>query len=448
MSVSTSLSPLNTLEVDVTTDDQTLALTTDESYSLTVASPTSKLQAKTVFGALRGLETFSQLVDYDYKTFTYSIASTVISDYPRFAFRGTMIDTSRHYLTLQTIYQHLDAMAYSKFNVLHWHLVDDQSFPYQSEQYPGLSGEGAYSPNHIYTPADVQKVIAYARDRGIRVVPEFDTPGHTQSWGQGYPDLLTPCYSGGKPDGTRYAFNPIENTTYGFVYNFFKEVSRVFPDQYVHVGGDEVSFNCWQSNPEIQEFMASKGWKDYSLLEQYYETQLLAIVSSFGKEYIIWEDVFDNGVKVRPDTVVNVWRGGWQKTIEKSTAAGYKSILSSPWYLNYISYGSDWPTYYTVEPLDFSGTDEQKKLVMGGVTCLWAEYIDNTNLIPRAWPRACAISERLWSPSSVNDVKSATPRLEEHQCRLIVRGIPAEPPSGPSYCAQEYEPAYSPPWQN
>uniref|UniRef100_A0A6Q2XBP1 Beta-hexosaminidase n=1 Tax=Esox lucius TaxID=8010 RepID=A0A6Q2XBP1_ESOLU len=370
-----------------------------------------------------------------------SINRTEISDFPRFAHRGVLLDTSRHFLPIKVILANLEAMAWNKFNVFHWHIVDDPSFPYLSRTFPQLSQQGAFHPyTHVYTPSDVKMIIEFARLRGIRVVPEFDTPGHTQSWGKGQKDLLTPCYSGASPSGSFGPVNPILNTTYEFMSMFFKEVSTVFPDAYIHLGGDEVDFNCWKSNPDIQKFMEQQGFgTDYSKLESLYIQRILDIVSSTNKHYLIWQEVFDNGVKLKQDTVVNVWIGNKvEEELQKVTEAGFTTILSAPWYLDYISYGQDWQKYYLAEPLGFKGTDAQKKLVVGGEACLWGEYVDATNLTPRLWPRASAVAERLWSDKDVRDLNDAYSRLAQHRCRMVQRGIPAEPLFS-GYCAYEYK---------
>uniref|UniRef100_A0A669AXA9 Beta-hexosaminidase n=1 Tax=Oreochromis niloticus TaxID=8128 RepID=A0A669AXA9_ORENI len=388
----------------------------------------------------RSLETFSQLVSED-EYGAKSINATIINDFPRFQHRGILLDSSRHFLPIKVILSNLETMAMNKINVFHWHIVDEQSFPYLSRTFPQLSEQGAYHPyTHVYTPADVKMVIEFARLRGIRVVPEFDTPGHTQSWGKGQKDLLTPCYSGSKPSGSFGPVNPILNTTYDFMAKFFTEISTVFPDGYIHLGGDEVDFTCWKSNPDIQKFMEQQHFgEDYSKLESFYIQKLLDIVASTKKGYLVWQEVFDNGVKLKPDTVVHVWIGGRSdKEMSNVTAAGYTTILSAPWYLDYISYGQDWQKYYKVEPLNFEGTDEQKKLVIGGEACLWGEYVDATNLTPRLWPRASAVAERLWSAKNVTDIDDAFNRLSLHRCRMVERGIPAEPLFS-SYCLHEYK---------
>ncbi|CAB1332343.1 unnamed protein product [Coregonus sp. 'balchen'] len=421
-------SDVSELQVWITSADSECdsypSVTSDESYELSVDSPVAVLKAPKVWGALRGLETFSQLV-YDDEYGAKSINRTEIQDFPRFAHRGLLLDTSRHFLPIKVILANLEAMAWNKFNVFHWHIVDDHSFPYMSQTFPQLSQQGAYHPyTHVYTAVDVKMIIEFARLRGIRVVSEFDTPGHTQSWGKGQKDLLTPCYSGASPSGSFGPVNPILNTTYDFMTMFFKEVSTV------------------KSNPDIQKFMKQQGFgTDYSKLESFYIQRLLDIVTTTNKGYMIWQEVFDNGVKLKADTLIHVWKGNqqqYQAEMAKVTASGYQTLLSTPWYLNRISYGQDWQAAYKADPQDFNGTDAQKKLVIGGEACLWGEYVDATNLTPRLWPRASAVGERLWSDKDVKDTNDAYSRLAQHRCRMVQRGIPAEP-LFTGYCAQEYK---------
>ncbi|XP_019614522.1 PREDICTED: beta-hexosaminidase subunit alpha-like isoform X2 [Branchiostoma belcheri] len=440
---SKDMSELNTLQVMVKEPCTGVypSLESSENYTLTVAAPMGTLVADSAWGVLRGLETFSQLV-YRTDNGMMLINKTTIDDFPRFAHRGILLDTSRHFIPLKYIKQNLDAMAYNKFNVFHWHIVDDQSFPYQSVVFPDLSAKGAFNPyTHLYTQDDIKDVIEYSRLRGIRVVPEFDTPGHTASWGAGLPGFLTPCYDGTTPNGKYYAANPIRNTTYDMMTKLLKEVKDVFPDKYVHLGGDEVNFNCWKSNPDITKFMETMGFgTDYSKLEQYYIKNILDISTSIGRNYIVWQEVLDNGVQVAKDTVVEVWKSNPAVPTEMArvTAKGLRAILSSCWYLNYISYGTDWGKYYTCEPQDFTGTQEQKDLVIGGEACMWGEYVDGTNLIARLWPRASAVAERLWSAKDVTSMADAAVRIDEQRCRMVRRGLNAEP-LHPGFCQFEYD---------
>uniref|UniRef100_A0A8C7K5D3 Beta-hexosaminidase subunit alpha n=1 Tax=Oncorhynchus kisutch TaxID=8019 RepID=A0A8C7K5D3_ONCKI len=350
----------------------------------------------------------------------YFVNETEIEDFPRFQFRGILLDTSRHYLPLHAILKTLDAMSYNKFNVFHWHIVDDPSFPYQSSTFPDLSSKGAFHPStHVYTQIDVKRVIAHARLRGIRVLAEFDSPGHTQSWGKGQPGLLTPCYKGTVPSGTFGPVNPANSSSYKFMTHLFKEVTSVFPDSYVHLGGDEVDFTCWKSNPDVRGFMLKMGFgTDYTKLESYYMEKL-----GLNKTAIVWQDVFDYHEKLCCSSlsVVEVWKGGcYLCEVRRVTKAGLRVVLASPWYLDQPGPTHDWARYYTVWPLAFKGTEQQKKLVIGGEVCMWGEYVDATNLSPRLWPRASAAGERLWSDEKMtSSVIDAFPRLVDFRCRLL-----------------------------
>ncbi|TGZ50600.1 Beta-hexosaminidase subunit beta [Temnothorax longispinosus] len=410
----------------------------NETYKLDIneTSSVAVLWAESVWGILRGFETFSQILAPSGDGPSLKVKCQTILDGPKLPHRGLLLDTSRHYLPLSDILLTLDAMSYNKLNVLHWHIVDDNSFPYQSTSYPDLSAKGAYHHSMIYTPNDVQKVVDYARLRGIRVMPEFDTPGHTRSWGLAYPELLTTCYdSSGKPNGKLGPMDPTNPALYDFVRNLFSEIVQVFPDQYLHLGGDEVPFDCWASNLRIVDYMKARNMsKKFELLENEYIAKLLTISNSLDANTIVWQEVFDNGVVLPSSTVVHVWKlPQWQKELERATMAGHPVLLSSCWYLDHIASGGDWEKYYNCDPFDFVNAGNATHLMLGGETCMWAEFVDKNNVHPRIWPRASAAAERLWSFNK-QDNSVAARRLEEHACRMNRRGIPAQPPNGSGFC--------------
>ncbi|KAM3962564.1 beta-N-acetylglucosaminidase 3 [Aphomia sociella] len=413
----------------------------DESYDLTV-DRISTLKSNSIWGALRGLESWSQLF---YITDDYTqvrINKTIILDYPRYKHRGLLLDTSRHYISVSNILKTLNAMAMNKLNVFHWHIVDDQSFPYQSKKFPDLSNLGAYHSSMVYTSEDVQKVIEYATERGIRVLPEFDVPGHTRSWGVAYPNVLTKCYDKKKLIGLG-PMNPIRNATYKLLEDLFAEVQEVFPEPYLHVGGDEVQLACWKSNPELQDYMA-KNNISAAQLHALFMQNVIPLLGNKSKP-IVWQEVFDEGVPLSSDVIVQVWKWQWIPTMVKILQAGHRLIFSSSWYLDHLKSGGDWMDFYTADPraMVYNATDNDSLLdnIIGGEACMWGEVVDDTNVISRVWPRASAVAERLWSSSLVSAyfarrlaLDEARHRLEEHVCRMNRRGIPAQPPNGPGAC--------------
>ncbi|CAF2741185.1 unnamed protein product [Rotaria sp. Silwood2] len=435
--------------------EQYIQQNSDETYTLTINNKIAIVEATSVWGLLRGLETFSQLIYINEQNYVVINDSVTVIDSPRFQHRGVMLDSARHFLPVPIIKKNLDVMAYNKLNVFHWHLVDDQSFPFQSTTFPNLSRAGAFSTYHVYTPADVNDVIEHARLRGIRVIPEIDTPGHTYSWGKSMPELITPCWANGKPyqaiygiQGAMEIFNPIEPRVYSTMDALLREVKSRFPSNYIHLVYDK----CWLSNPNITQWMIDNSINSTKGIHAYYADRILDITRNINVVPIVWQDVWDEKVELPSGTIIQVWKdtsdnsafGSWASYLNEAANEGYNVILSSPWYINYISYGKyntntsvmnlEFFKYYEVEPLRlFSGSDEAKKRILGGEACLWGEFVDGTNLLPRFWPKASAVAERLWSAASVNNSEDAQFRLDVHRCRLLRRGIPAQPILG-GYC--------------
>jgi hexosaminidase len=284
----TSGPALSALVVVLGSADLTLGLETSENYTLDIGFPNATLHADTVYGALRGLETFSQMVQPN-----LSIREQRVTDWPRFPFRAVLIDTGRHYLPVPLLRAHIDAMCYNKMNVLHWHIVDMPSFPFVSKSFPNLSAMGAFDARHVYTPADVAGLVDYAQQRGVRIIPEFDSPSHTfPSWGKGGPaDLLTSC-----PSSSTDNTGPLRadrEQTYQFLETLFTEVAAAFPDETFHGGGDEVSFGCWSSNPEVKAWMTAQGMGgNLTLLNNHYMTRLLQIITGavMNKTAMFWRE--------------------------------------------------------------------------------------------------------------------------------------------------------------
>lgn len=390
----------------------------DESYELKITPQGATLFGPTTLGVMRGLQTFLQLVRISDSGF--SVPAMTIEDAPRFPWRGLMIDVSRHFMPLDVIKRNLDGMAAVKLNVFHWHLSDNQGFRVESRRFPKLQLLG--SDGLYYTQAEVREVIAYARDRGIRVVPEFDMPGHSTAWFVGYPELASapgPYEIERKWGVFDPAMDPTQEQTYKFLDEFIGEMARLFPDQYFHIGGDEVNGKQWNSNPAIREFMRLHGMKSNEELQTYFVQRVQKLVSKHGKTMIGWDEVLSPG---SPNSIViQSWRG--QNSLAAAAKAGYRGLLSYGYYLDL-----NWSAarHYAIDPFaDAAATlsPEETKRILGGEACMWSEYVSPENIDSRLWPRAAAIAERLWSPQDAQDVSSMYERMNEESRRLDFLGL-------------------------
>ena len=389
----------------------------DESYTLEITPSRTTLTAPNALGALHGLQTLLQLIQPTPAGF--AVPALTIQDQPRFPWRGLLIDVSRHFLPIEVLKRNLDAMAAVKLNVLHWHLTDDEGFRVESKRFPKLQEVG--SEGQYYTQAEIRDFIAYARDRGIRVVPEFEMPGHSRALVAAYPELASGAgpYRAGRISGVDNALDPTREETYKFIDKFIEEMAHLFPDAYVHIGGDEVDDKPWNSNPKIQEFIHAHGMKDNRDLQAYFNQKLQKILSKHGKIMMGWDEILHPGLP--KNIVVQSWRG--QDSLAESARQGHGTLLSYGYYLDLM-----WPAsrHYAIDPMTGGAatlTPEEQRRILGGEACMWAEYITPETVDSRLWPRLAAIAERLWSPQEVRDVSSMYQRMEEVSWRLRWLGV-------------------------
>jgi hexosaminidase len=378
----------------------------DESYHLEITAQEVHLQAANPLGVLHGLQTFLQLVHITPQGF--AVPAMTIDDQPRFPWRGLMLDVSRHFMPLDVVYRTLDGMEAVKLNVFHWHLSDNQGFRVESTKFPLLQEKG--SDGLFYTQEEIRAVIAYARDRGIRVVPEFDMPGHTTAWFVGYPDLASgpgPYQIERKWGIFDPAMDPSRESTYTFLDSFIGEMAGLFPDAYFHVGGDECNGKEWDANPRIQQFMKEHGLKDNAALQASFSTRVQKIVAAHDKIMVGWDEVLQPNTP--KDVVIQSWRG--PEFVGQAVKGGNRAMLSAGYYIDLNESAAE---HYAADP-EGAGpttlTSDESKNVFGGEATMWSEFVTPENVDSRIWPRTAAIAERLWSPRNTRDVASMYERL-------------------------------------
>ena len=384
----------------------------DESYHLQIMPGQVHLEAANPLGILHGLQTFLQLVRVTPQGFT--VPAMTIDDKPRFPWRGLMLDESRHFQPLDVVYRTLDGMEAVKLNVFHWHLSDDQGFRVESKLFPLLQEKG--SDGFFFTQEQVHQVIEYARDRGIRVIPEFDMPGHATAWFLGYPDLA----SGPGPYGIERnwgvvdpAMDPTRDSTYQFLDKFIGEMSALFPDAYFHVGGDECNGKEWDRNPRIQQYMKGYGIKDNAALQAYFTGKVQEIVAAHHKTMVGWDEVLQPSTP--KDVVIQSWRG--PQYAGQAVKGGNRALLSAGYYIDLNQSASE---HYLPDP---EGDAPSNPGILGGEATMWSEFVSSENIDSRIWPRTAAIAERFWSPRNTRDVSSMYVRLALISQKLTYYGL-------------------------
>ena len=394
-----------------------LALFVDESYAISVSKKQIQIKAVTDIGVLRALETVLQLVSFSDSN--YYISGVNIEDSPRFPWRGLMIDVSRHFEPVNVIKRNLDAMASVKLNVFHWHLSDDQGFRVEVKSRPKLhqlASDGLY-----YTQNQVLEVIEYANNLGIRVMPEFDLPGHATSWLVAYPEMASKNM---KYELERYAgifdstLDPTKEVTYKILEDVFTEMASLFPDKYFHIGGDENKGKHWDDNPDIAQYKKEHNYKTNHDLQTYFNIRVLEIFEKNNKIMMGWDEIFQPNLP--KEVVIHSWRGS--ASMIRAAKQGYKTVLSNGYYIDLLKSVTE---HYKVDPVGTNSnlTAKETKNILGGEATMWGELVTPLTIDSRIWPRTAAIAERFWSAQDVNNVPNMLKRLQVTSHRLEEVGI-------------------------
>ncbi len=401
-----------------------LEINEDESYELKVSPTKISIEATTDIGVIYALETLLQLVDNNETS--YFFPEVTIHDFPRFTWRGLMLDVARHFQPVDVIKRNLDAMTSVKMNVLHWHLTDDQGFRIESKEHPKLHQLG--SDGLYYTQEQIKEVVEYASDRGIRVVPEVDVPGHATAILTAYPEIGSKdtSYSIERFSGIFHpTLDPTNEKTYEILEDLFGEMAMLFPDQYFHIGGDENEGKHWDENLRIQEFMQKNDLKTNHDLQTYFNIRLEEILAKHGKLVMGWEEIMTD--KMPTTALIHSWKGTNEgitqgSSLMKAAKKGHATVLSNGYYIDLMQPASE---HYLVDPLTKNNdlTAEEKARILGGEATMWSELVTPLNIDSRLWPRTAAIAERFWSSEEIVDISNMYKRLETISFRLEELGI-------------------------
>lgn len=428
-----------------------------EAYTLVVEPDGIRLQSFSEAGLFHAKEALIQLVRFG----KGEVKACRVDDQPRYEWRGFMLDESRHFFGKETVKQYLDIMASLRMNVFHWHLTDQTGWRIEIKQYPKLTTEGSIgnwhdpaAPAAFYTQDDIREIVAYAGDRQIMVVPEFDMPGHATAVCRAYPEVS----GGGEGTWKHFTFHPCKEETYQFISNVLDEIVSLFPSPYIHIGGDEVHYGnqSWFTDPEIQQFIKDKNLGNETGLEQYFIRRAADIVASKGKTMIGWDEIVDAGIS--PDkAVVMWWRHDRKYQFVKALENGYRVIMTPrrPLYADFVQYrdhkvGRVWGGFDTIEDIYrfpdpiIHLTKNYENQILGMQFSMWTERVaDKKRLDFMAFPRLAAVAESAWTPASAKECSLFMQKLPFFLQYLDTLGIyyfnPFNPASTPEPSAPEKE---------
>ncbi|KAJ3518178.1 hypothetical protein NLJ89_g16 [Agrocybe chaxingu] len=414
-----------------------------EGYTLIVPADGSSavLQANSTLGLFRGLTTFSQLW-YELNSDIYTLEAPFnIVDSPAYPYRGFMLDTARNYFPVSDIKRTLDAMSWVKINTLHWHVVDSQSFPLVVPGFEVLSAKGAYNARSVYTASDVKDIVAYAAARGIDIIAEIDTPGHTAVIEKSFPEHIA-CpeaspwtqFANEPPAGQLRLASP---STVNFTASLLTSAAKLFQSKYFGTGGDEINSNCYQKDEPTQTELANQGITLNEALDKFTQVSHGAL-KNIGKTAVVWEEMLlAHPVNLANDTLIMVWISA--DNVASVAQKGFKIVHAANEYFYLDCGGGGWvgqnvlgnswcdpfktwqKVAYSFNPL--AGlTEDQYHLVLGGQHLLWTEQSSPSNLDNVVWPRAASSAEVFWSGAGGN-VGTALPRLHDVAYRFKQRGV-------------------------
>ncbi|MDP4282959.1 MAG: family 20 glycosylhydrolase [Bacteroidota bacterium] len=432
----------------------------DEGYHLTVASNTVYIKANKPAGLFYGIQTLVQLLPVQSMSLAahnepYKIPAVTITDYPRFKWRGLMLDVCRHFFTVQDVKKLIDEMVRYKYNLLHLHLSDDQGWRIEIKSLPELTKTGAWrvprtglwwdrqppqpgekaTEGGFYTQDQIKDIIRYASEKNVQVMPEIDVPGHSLAAIASYPYLSCTKMNYGVNPGSKFygvdddALCAGNDSTYAFLEKVFTEIAALFPFEYIHVGGDECYKGFWKNCPVCQHCMQVNGLKNEEELQSYFIKRVEKILQSKGKKLMGWDEILEGGLP--PDASVMSWRG-MQGGIE-AVKQKHHVVMSPAKYCYFDLYQGDPaaepPTYsmlrlkdvYSFEPVP-TGIDAN--YILGGQGNLWTESVPTFRHAEyMLWPRAVALSEVLWSPKDKLNWNGFVNKLEIHLRLFDIAGI-------------------------